>query len=202
MRRPGRRTGDETRRRGPGMKLLLGMVLAILGLAAAAVDLRAAPKGEAGPLMVLETTQGEVTIRLRPDLAPRHVERIQRLAGEKFYDGAPFHRVIENFMAQTGDPTGTGQGGSRYPNLRAEVSRESFRRGTVGAARADHPDSANSQFFICTGPAPWLDGRYTIVGEVVEGMDVVDKLKKGQDQSGVVLDPDRIVRARVAQAGR
>jgi peptidylprolyl isomerase len=174
------------------MKLLFALVAA-LGLAAASVS-----AATAAPTVVLETTKGPVTIKLRPDLAPRHVERIETLVREKFYDGVPFHRVIAGFMAQTGDPTGTGQGGSSYPDLAAEFSKESFKRGTVGMARTQDPNSANSQFFICFAPASHLDGEYTIVGEVVEGMDVVDKLARGSGGGGVVAKPDRIKTMRLA----
>ena len=139
-----------------------------------------------------------VTIRLRPDLAPKHVERVKQLAREGFYDGTPFHRVIEGFMAQGGDPTGTGTGGSKLPDLPAEFSRTTkFLRGTVGAARTANPDSANSQFYIMFQPAPHLDGQYSIWGQVVQGMDCVDKIKRGAGGSGTVQNPDKIVRLRV-----
>jgi cyclophilin family peptidyl-prolyl cis-trans isomerase len=122
------------------------------------------------------------------------VARIKELAREGFYDGTPFHRVIEGFMAQGGDPTGTGTGGSRKPNLRAEFSKEKHMRGTCSMARSSSPDSANSQFFICFDEAPWLDGQYSVWGRVTQGMDIVDTLKRGEP----VPDPDRIVRMRVA----
>ncbi len=142
----------------------------------------------------METTKGRVVIALRPDLAPKHVERIKLLAGEKFYDNAPFHRVIPGFMAQTGDGAkGDGTGGSKCPNLAAEFTGTPFKRGTVGMARATSPNSANSQFFIVYADAPHLNGQYTVVGEVTSGMDVVDKLKRGEP----VRDPDRIVRMKV-----
>jgi cyclophilin family peptidyl-prolyl cis-trans isomerase len=143
-------------------------------------------------MLVLKLKTGEVKIRLRPDLAPNHVARITELAGEGFYDGIVFHRVIPGFMAQTGDPTGTGMGGSKKPNLKAEFSRESHVRGTCSMARSGHPDSANSQFFICFDTAPWLDRQYTVWGQVVEGMEHVDSIKKG-DVEGKVLDPDKII---------
>ena len=123
---------------------------------------------------------GDVLIRLRPDLAPDHVDRIRELAEEGFYDGVAFHRVIEGFMAQGGDPTGTGAGGSPKPNLRAEFSREPHVRGTASMARTNDPDSANSQFFICLDDCGFLDGQYTVWGEVVEGMEHVDALPKGE----------------------
>ena len=143
--------------------------------------------------LTLETTKGRVVIALRPDLAPGHVERIKTLAGQGFYDGVPFHRVIEGFMAQTGDPTGTGAGGSDLPDLRAEFNAEPHVRGTCSMARAQNPNSANSQFFICFDDAGFLDRQYTVWGKVVEGMDNVDKIKRGEP----VRDPDRIVSARV-----
>ncbi|HXW28620.1 MAG TPA: peptidylprolyl isomerase [Xanthobacteraceae bacterium] len=149
--------------------------------------------------ILLDTGSGRVVIRLRPDLAPKHVERIKILTREKFYDNAPFHRVIAGFMAQTGDPTGTGTGKSKYPDLPAEFSNVPFTRGVVGMARSSSPNSANSQFFIMYGDAPSLNGKYTVVGEVVSGMDVVDRIKKGAEaNNGMVADPDRIVRVQVA----
>ncbi len=147
----------------------------------------------------MDLKYGRVVIKLRPDLAPKHVERIKMLCREGFYDGTPFHRVIEGFMAQGGDPTGTGQGGSKYPNLPAEFTRSAhFLRGTVGAARTQDPDSANSQFYIMFAPSPHLDGQYTIWGQVVEGMEFVDMIKRGSGSSGTVSDPDRIIHMRVA----
>jgi len=149
--------------------------------------------------ILLDTNAGRVVIRLRPDLAPKHAERIKTLAREKFYDNAPFHRVIAGFMAQTGDPTGTGSGKSKYPDLPAEFSNVPFTRGVVGMARSSSPNSANSQFFIMYGDVPSLNGKYTVVGEVVSGMDVVDRIKKGAEaNNGMVPDPDRIVRVQVA----
>lgn len=143
----------------------------------------------------LETTKGRVTIALRPDLAPKHVERIKQLAREKYYDNAPFHRVIEGFMAQTGDGArGDGTGGSKHPNLPAEFSKVPFKRGVVGMARSNDPNSANSQFFIMFGDGSFLNEKYTVVGQVVSGMEVVDKIKRGEP----VRDPDRIVRMQVA----
>ena len=149
--------------------------------------------------LILDTTKGAVTIALRPDLAPQHAERLKTLAGEGFYDGVVFHRVIEGFMAQTGDPTGTGSGGSDLPDLPAEFSDVPFTRGVVGMARTADPDSANSQFFIMLDEAPSLNGEYTVVGTVVEGMEAVDAIKKGSPaQNGLVEDPDRIVSLKVA----
>jgi cyclophilin family peptidyl-prolyl cis-trans isomerase len=138
--------------------------------------------------LIVEIPHGRVVIRLRPDVAPGHVARIKELAREGFYDGTPFHRVIDGFMAQGGDPTGTGTGGSKKPNLKAEFSDVPHKRGTASMARAMNPDSANSQFFICFTDCPFLDGQYTVWGEVVEGMDAVDKIKRGEP----VSNPDRI----------
>jgi len=147
----------------------------------------------------MDLKYGRVVIRLRPDLAPKHVERVKMLCREGFYDGTPFHRVIEGFMAQGGDPTGTGQGGSKYPNLPAEFTNSvHFLRGTVGAARTQDPDSANSQFYIMFAPSPHLDGQYTIWGQVIDGMQFVDMIKRGSGGSGTVSDPDRIIHMRVA----
>ena len=148
----------------------------------------------------LDLNTGRVVIRLRPDLAPKHVERVKLLCREHFYDNTPFHRVIEGFMAQGGDPTGTGEGGSKYPNVPAEFSNSAhFLRGTVGAARSGDPDSANSQFFIMFAPGASLDGQYTIWGNVVSGMQFVDKIKRGSpDDNGKVDAPDRIVKMRLA----
>ena len=149
--------------------------------------------------LIMELDTGTVTIELKPDLAPKHVERVKMLAREKFYDGTPFHRVIEGFMAQGGDPTGTGTSGSSYGNLPAEFSRTAkFVRGTVGAARTGDPNSANSQFYIMFAPAPHLDGQYTIWGQVTEGMEFIDKIKRGSGGGGTVTNPDRIKQVRVA----
>jgi cyclophilin family peptidyl-prolyl cis-trans isomerase len=149
--------------------------------------------------LTLETTKGRIVIRLRADIAPQHATRMKTLAREKYYDNAPFHRVIDGFMAQTGDgERGDGTGKSKYSDLRAEFSNVPFTRGVVGMARGAHSnDSANSQFFIVFGDAPGLNGQYTVVGTVTSGMDVVDKLKKGSRAlDGKVSDPDRIVSAR------
>ena len=148
----------------------------------------------------LDLSSGRVVIRLRPDLAPQFVERVKQLCREHFYDGTPFHRVIDGFMAQGGDPTGTGEGHSKYPNVPAEFTNTAhFLRGTVGAARAADPDSQNSQFFIMFGPKDSLDGNYVIWGNVISGMQFVDKIKKGDpEDNGKVADPDRVVRMRLA----
>ena len=148
--------------------------------------------------MILDTTKGKVVIEMRPDLAPKHVARIKELARQGFYDGVVFHRVIEGFMAQTGDPTGTGMGGSGQ-KLKAEFNTEKHVRGTVSMARAQNPDSADSQFFICLADAPFLDGQYTVWGKVVKGMEAVDAIKKGDpNNNGLVTDPDKIISLKVA----
>ncbi len=144
--------------------------------------------------LVIETTKGPVVIQMRPDLAPNHVAHIKKLVREGFYDGIVFHRVIDGFMAQTGDPNGTGTGGSSYPNLKQEFNAEPHVRGTVSMARAQNPDSANSQFFICFDDARFLDRQYTVWGKVIEGMENVDQIKRGEP----VRDPDRMVSVKVA----
>jgi cyclophilin family peptidyl-prolyl cis-trans isomerase len=145
--------------------------------------------------LIIETTQGRVVVKLRSDIAPGHAARLKQLAREKFYDNVPFHRVIPGFMAQTGDgKNGNGTGGSSYPNLKAEFSQVPFKRGIVGMARAQSNDSANSQFFIMYADGDFLNGKYTVVGEVLSGMEVVDKIKKGEP----VPDPDKMVTVRVA----
>jgi cyclophilin family peptidyl-prolyl cis-trans isomerase len=144
--------------------------------------------------LIVETTKGQVVIALRPDLAPKHVERIKTLAREGFYDGIVFHRVIDGFMAQCGCPQGTGTGGSKHPNLPAEFNAEPHVRGTCSMARASNPNSANSQFFICFGDARFLDKQYTVWGQVIEGMENVDKIKRGEP----VANPDKIVSMTVA----
>ena len=144
--------------------------------------------------LTLETTQGPVVIEMRPDLAPGHVERIKMLVSEGFYDGIVFHRVIDGFMAQTGCPRGTGTGGSDYPDLKAEFNSEPHVRGICSMARAQNPNSANSQFFICFDDAGFLDKQYTVWGKVIEGMEHVDKIKRGEP----VQNPDKIIKARVA----
>jgi peptidylprolyl isomerase len=149
--------------------------------------------------LVMELKDGPVTIALRPDLAPNHAERLKTLARQGFYDGVVFHRVIPGFMAQTGDPTGTGMGGSELPDLAAEFSQEPFKRGTLGMARSQDPDSANSQFFIMFDEGSFLNGQYTVVGEVVDGMEAVDAIKKGSEaNNGQVDNPDKIISLKVA----
>jgi cyclophilin family peptidyl-prolyl cis-trans isomerase len=146
-------------------------------------------------ILKLTLKYGDVTITLRPDLAPLAAERLRTLAGEGFYDGCKFFRVIAGFMAQTGDPSNTGSGGSPLPNLPAEFTTDaSFLTGTLGMARTQDPNSANSQFFICFAPAPWLDGQYSIVGQVTAGIEAVQQIKKGAGSNGQVQDPDSIIK--------
>jgi cyclophilin family peptidyl-prolyl cis-trans isomerase len=149
--------------------------------------------------LIMELKSGPVVIALRPDLAPGHVERVKELTRKGFYDGVVFHRVIPDFMAQTGDPTGTGSGGSDLPDLKSEFSNEKHKRGTVSAARTNNPHSANSQFFICFGDAPWLDRQYSVWGQVVEGMEHIDAIKKGGEHNNGAISgaPDKIVKMRV-----
>ncbi|NJL07667.1 MAG: peptidylprolyl isomerase [Methylacidiphilales bacterium] len=179
----------------------LALVLAlILSMPAVAQTLPPDPENT----VVLETTKGRVVIRLHNDIAPNHAERIKLLAREGFYDNVPFHRVIEGFMAQTGDGQNrNGTGGSKYPDLKQEFSKVPFTRGVVGMARASDPNSANSQFFIMFAETPSLDGKYTVVGYVTEGMDVVDQLKKGEKfRNGAVAEPDKIVKMTVQAAAK
>lgn len=147
--------------------------------------------------LYMDLKDGRVVIELRPDLAPKHVARIKELVRNGFYDGVVFHRVIDGFMAQGGDPTGTGTGGSGT-KLPAEFSNEPFVRGTLGMARSADPNSADSQFFITFGPTPHLNGQYTVVGRVIDGMEYVDNIKKGAGSNGLVTDPDKIITMRVA----
>ena len=173
--------------------------LAILVVLVAGANVALAQRFDGGidlqNTIVIDTKHGRIVVRLRSDVAPRHAERIKQLAREKYYDNVPFHRVIGGFMAQTGDgQRGDGTGGSRYPNLLAELSNVPFTRGVVGMARAADPNSANSQFFIMIADWPILNGKYTVVGEVLSGMDVVDSIKKGEP----VVDPDRMLRVQVA----
>jgi cyclophilin family peptidyl-prolyl cis-trans isomerase len=194
--------------RPTGRRRLLRAATLLPALAAGATMTTEATDAEAQPrpqdTLLMELKDGTVTIELRRDLAPRHCEQIAALAAEGFYDNTPFHRVIEGFMAQGGDPTGRGTGGSSRPNLRAEFSdpsRARFIRGTCGMARSQDPNSANSQFFIMFAPAPSLDGQYTIWGRVIAGMDAVDRIRRGdQARNGQVANPDRIVRMRPGAA--
>src|SRR6185503_1260164 len=177
---------------GAFMIRILAVLAALFFLAPAIAQPLPANLDKANAI-VIDTTKGRIVIKLRTDIAPQHAERIKLLAREGYYNNVPFHRVIEGFMAQTGDGKNfNGTGGSKYPNLRAEFSTTPFKRGTVGMARAADPNSANSQFFICYGDASFLNNQYTVIGEMVSGMDTVDKLKKAPpgSQSGNVTDPD------------
>jgi cyclophilin family peptidyl-prolyl cis-trans isomerase len=182
------------------MKLFIAVMALVL---AAAVPAAAQKAADPQNTIYLDTKDGRITIRLNPDLAPKHVAQIKALTKQGFYDGIVFHRVIPGFMAQTGDPTGTGMGGSKLPNIPAEFSREPFKKGSVGMARSNDPNSANSQFFICFEGCASLTGQYTLFGEVVSGMDVVDKIKKGSAaENGKVTSPDKIVKMQVAADAR
>ena len=177
-------------------------VLAALVFAVPAVAQQLPANLDKANAIVIDSTKGRIVIKLRTDIAPQHAERIKQLAREGFYNNVPFHRVMDGFMAQTGDgQNGNGTGGSKYPNLKQEFSKVHFARGTVGMARrGDSVDSANSQFFIMFADGGSLDGQYTVIGEVVQGMDVVDKLKKAPPGSpgGSVTDPDKMVKVQVA----
>ena len=175
------------------MKLRLFALIGSLIIAMTAATSNAASPDPENTLY-LDLDTGRVVIELLPKVAPKHVERVKELAREGFYDDIVFHRVIDGFMAQTGDPTGTGGGGSDKPDLEAEFSDTPFVRGTIGAARTSDPDSANSQFFITFQPAPFLNGQYTVWGKVVEGMEFVDKIARGEPPAV----PDRIVKMQVA----
>jgi peptidylprolyl isomerase len=178
------------------IRAFLAALALVAGLAAAQAE---TAKTDPQNTIYLDTKDGRIVIRLRPDLAPKHVEQIKTLAKRGFYDGVVFHRVIDGFMAQTGDPTGTGTGKSDLPNVPAEFSKTPFKRGTVGMARSQEPNSANSQFFIMFADGPFLNGQYTVFGEVVSGMEIVDKIKKGDPaQNGLVKDPDKIVSMKLA----
>lgn len=174
----------------------IAAMMAALGIGAVAtVEANAA---DLENTIYLELKDGRVVIELRADLAPKHVARIKQLTRAGFYDGIVFHRVIAGFMAQTGDPTGTGTGGSDLPDLKAEFSAEKHVRGVMSMARSRSPDSANSQFFIVYKDAPWLDNQYTIWGQVISGMEFVDNIRKGHPRTGSVDVPDKIVSMRVA----
>jgi len=177
--------------------------LALLGIAALVAF---APTAQAADenTVFLDTKDGRVTIELRPDLAPKHVAQLKTLIKQGFYNGLKFHRVMDGFMAQTGDPRGNGTGGSNLPNIPAEFSQTPFRRGTLGMARASDPNSANSQFFICLADAPFLNGQYTVIGVVSSGMEAVDKIKKAAlgAPGGAVQDPDKIVKMQMAQGAK
>ncbi|CAH2401598.1 peptidylprolyl isomerase [Mesorhizobium ventifaucium] len=194
------------------LKRLATCFVVLFGLVTASVSAFAADPENT---MIITLKDGDVTIALRPDLAPKHVEQIKKLVRQGAYDNVAFHRVIDGFMAQTGDvkfgnmkngfsADAVGTGGSDLPDLPAEFSKtERYERGVVGMARSQDPDSANSQFFIMFAPAPPLDGQYTIVGNVADGMELVDKIKKGDAaQNGVVTDPDRMIKVRIAADGK
>jgi peptidylprolyl isomerase len=166
----------------------------VAGAAGAATLLTSGAARAEDKLLNLDTVYGRTVIKMRPDLAPKHVAQIEKLAREHFYDGIVFHRVIPGFMAQTGDPTGTGMGKSKLPNLPAEFSKEKFLRGTVGMARGQDENSANSQFFICFAPARYLEEQYTVWGNVVSGMEFIDQIKPGEPPAS----PDKIVKLRMA----
>jgi peptidylprolyl isomerase len=176
----------------------------LLLAAVVALALTTARANAASPdnTLYLDLKDGRVVIELRPDLAPKHVERIKKLVKEGFYDGLTFHRVIPGFMAQTGDPKGDGTGGSKYPDVPAEFTPTPFERGTVGAARSGNPNSANSQFFVCFEEAAHLNGSYTVWGRVTQGMEFVDRLKKGEGMGGKVSNPDKIVKMQLASDAR
>jgi peptidylprolyl isomerase len=170
-------------------------ILTALVLAAPALAQKLPANLDKNNAIVIDTTKGRIVIALRADLAPKHAERIKQLARDGYYNNVPFHRVIDGFMAQTGDGANfNGTGGSKYPNLKQEFSSEQFKRGTVGMARAQSNDSANSQFFICFAEASFLNNKYTVIGDVVAGMDVVDKLNKGEPPA----NPDKMVKVQVA----
>ncbi|MDP2408922.1 MAG: peptidylprolyl isomerase [Pseudolabrys sp.] len=174
---------------------ILAVAAALICAVPAAAQVKLPAGADPQNTLLLDTRHGRVVIKLRNDLAPQHAERLKTLTREGFYDNVPFHRVIANFMAQTGDGgKGDGTGGSKYPNLPAEFTQTPFRRGTVGMARSSAPNSANSQFFIMYGDGSFLNGQYTVIGEVLSGMDAVDKIKKGEP----VRDPDLIVKMQVA----
>ncbi len=175
------------------MRILRFLVLAFL-LALPATHARAQAPADRENLLYIDVEYGRIVIQLRPDIAPRHVDRVKQLARAKFYDGLAFHRVIEGFMAQTGDPTGTGGGGSGRGELRAEFSRVPFERGTVGAARTSNPNSADSQFFIMFRRNAGLDNQYTVWGQVISGMEFVDRIRRGEPPR----NPDKMIRVQVA----
>ena len=175
-----------------------GAVLGMLAMFAVAVLGSALPAAAAGtPHLLLTLKDGVVDIQLMPEVAPLHVARVVELTNKGFYNGLTFHRVIEGFMAQTGDPTGTGAGGSDLPDVKAEFNATHFDRGVLGAARSNDPNSFNSQFFITLADAGFLDGQYTVFGKVVSGMEFVDNIKKGDPQSGSMSDPDKIISAKI-----
>ena len=184
---------------------MIRFLAVVIALVCAAPAFAQAPKLPVGAdpqnTLVIDTTKGRIIVKLRTDLAPKHAERLKQLARDGYYNNVPWHRVMDGFMAQTGDGQNfNGTGGSKYPNLPAEFTPTPFVRGVVGMARSNDPNSANSQFFICLGDASFLNGKYTVIGETVAGMDVVDKLKKAPagSQSGAVTDPDKMTKMQVA----
>jgi peptidylprolyl isomerase len=184
---------------------MIRIIAFVIALVCAFPAFAQAPKLPAGVdpqnALVIDTSKGRVIVKLRTDLAPKHAERMKQLARDGYYNNVPWHRVMDGFMAQTGDGQNfNGTGGSKYPNLQQEFSSTPFKRGVVGMARSSEPNSANSQFFICFGDASFLNNQYTVVGEVVSGMDVVDKLKKAPagSQGGAVTDPDKMTKVQVA----
>jgi peptidylprolyl isomerase len=183
------------KRAGAILGVLAIFAAAVFGLAVAAPS--ASMGAEGTPHLLLTLKDGVVDIELMPDLAPLHVERIVTLTEKGFYNGIKFHRVIEGFMAQTGDPTGTGAGGSDLPDVKAEFNSTHYDRGIIGAARTNDPDTFNSQFFITLADAGFLDGQYTVFGKVVSGMEFVDNIKKGDKDSGMMDNPDVIVSAKI-----
>ncbi len=198
-----RRSSSTNNRREPtraAARSLTWLAAGALAIVLAGLHVCAPSRAQAEDLantLILELKDGKVKIKLLPEVAPKHVERVKKLVAEGFYNGIVFHRVIGGFMAQTGDPTGTGTGGSSYPDLPAEFSDVPFRRGTIGAARTMDPNSANSQFFICLADTPHLTGQYTVWGEVVDGMQYVDTIAKGEPPA----NPDRIVKMYMANDG-
>ncbi|MFT7087777.1 MAG: peptidylprolyl isomerase [Rickettsiales bacterium] len=181
-------------------KIILFTFLSILNL----IFMTSASNAQTGNydpenLLQIDTKYGKVVIELMPQIAPKHVERIKTLARKGFYDNVVFHRVIDGFMAQTGDPTGTGTGGSELPDLKSEFSQEPHIRGALSMARAQNPNSANSQFFIVLKDSRFLDGQYTIFGRVIEGMEIVDQIKKGGGANGMVASPDSMIKVRVVK---
>jgi cyclophilin family peptidyl-prolyl cis-trans isomerase len=172
--------------------------LFVAGIALAPISAAAQAKLDPNNTIYLDLKDGRVVIKLRPDLAPKHVEQVKSLTKRGFYNGIVFHRVIDGFMAQTGDPTGTGMGGSDLPNIPAEFTQVPYKRGSVGMARSSSPNSANSQFYLCFDGCSSLTGQYTLWGEIVSGMEFVDRVKKGAaNDNGKVTNPDKIIKMQM-----